>query len=89
MGRRPALAAGPLQATSLPFVVAASQIGVDIGALSPVTGAALVSAGLLSVLLFPAAALSLLRSRPPVREQDAGRGTEVVATPRPGSVPTP
>jgi Kef-type K+ transport system membrane component KefB len=64
MGRRPALAAGLLQATSLPFIVAASQIGVEIGALSPVTGAALVSAGLLSVLFFPAAALSMLRTRP-------------------------
>jgi hypothetical protein len=32
--------------------------------LSPVTAAALVAAGLLSVLLFPAAALALLRPAP-------------------------
>ncbi|MET8849802.1 cation:proton antiporter [Amycolatopsis sp. NPDC004625] len=62
-GRRPALAAALLQATSLPFLVTASQIGVLTGAMSPVTAAALVCAGLLSVLVFPAGALALLRSR--------------------------
>jgi Kef-type K+ transport system membrane component KefB len=55
------LAAALLQATSLPFVVAATQIGVATGAVSGVTAAAFVSAGVLSVLLFPAAALGLLR----------------------------
>jgi hypothetical protein len=50
-----------LQATSLPFVVAATEIGVEIGALNPATGAALVVAGLLSVVLFPLTALTLLR----------------------------
>jgi Kef-type K+ transport system membrane component KefB len=93
MGRRPAVAAGLLQATSLPFIVAASQIGVEIGSLSPVTAAALVSAGLLSVLLFPAAALALLRppdlapSAPPdgrPAQRTAPRGpTSTAATPRP------
>ena len=61
MGRRPALAAALLQATSLPFIVAASQIGVEIGRLSEVTAAAMVTAGLLSVLVFPLVALGLLR----------------------------
>ncbi|MEV0703820.1 cation:proton antiporter [Saccharopolyspora sp. NPDC050389] len=61
LGTRSSLAAGLLQATSLPFLVAASQIGVAIGLMTPVTAAALVCAGLLSVLLFPAAALALLR----------------------------
>jgi Kef-type K+ transport system membrane component KefB len=60
-GRRSALAAGLLQATSLPFIVTATQIGVLIGLMTPVTAAALVCAGLLSVLLFPAGALALLR----------------------------
>ena len=60
-GRRSALAIGLLQATSLPFIVTASQIGVELGQISAVTGAALVFAGLLSVLLFPVIALSLLR----------------------------
>jgi hypothetical protein len=41
--------------------VAATGIGVELGALTPVNAAALVSAGLLSVLLFPPVALGLLR----------------------------
>jgi Kef-type K+ transport system membrane component KefB len=53
--------AGLLQATSLPFIVAASMIGVELGLLGEATAAALVAAGLLSVLLFPLAALTLLR----------------------------
>jgi len=65
VGRRPAAAAGLLQATSLPFILTATQIGVATSVLSPVTAAALVAAGLLSVLLFPAAALTLLRPAPP------------------------
>lgn len=61
VGLRQTLAAGLLQATSLPFIVTASAIGVEVGKITPVTGAALVSAGLLSVLIFPAVALSSLR----------------------------
>jgi Kef-type K+ transport system membrane component KefB len=60
-GRRPTLAAALLQATSLPLIVTATQIGAALGLISPVTGAALVCAGLLSVLIYPAAALVLLR----------------------------
>jgi Kef-type K+ transport system membrane component KefB len=63
-GARATVAAGLLQATSLPFILTATQIGVATTVLSPVTAAALVSAGLLSVLLFPAGALALLRPRP-------------------------
>jgi Kef-type K+ transport system membrane component KefB len=66
LGRRPALAAALLQATSLPFVVAATAIGVELGVLGGVDAAALVAAGLLSVLLFPPLALALLG--PPVAE---------------------
>ena len=61
VGLRQTIAAGLLQATSLPFIVTASSIGVEVGTISQVTGAALVSAGLLSVLIFPAIALSRLR----------------------------
>ncbi len=61
VGARGAVAAGLLQATSLPFLVAAAEIGVELGELRPATGAALVLAGLLSVLLFPLIALTLLR----------------------------
>ena len=60
LGRRASLAAGLLQATSLPFIVTATQIGVVLGLMTPVTAAALVCAGLLSVLLFPVGALALL-----------------------------
>jgi Kef-type K+ transport system membrane component KefB len=61
LGARPTAAMALLQATSLPFIVAASQIGVATGLMSSVTSAALVCAGLLSVLLFPALALVLLK----------------------------
>src|SRR5215469_3702123 len=60
-GARPTLALGLLQATSLPFIVTATQIGVILRKITPVTAAALVCAGLLSVLIFPLLALSLLR----------------------------
>ena len=58
---RGVLAAALLQATSLPFIVATTGIGMELGILSPATGAALVLAGLLSVVLFPLGALTLLR----------------------------
>jgi Kef-type K+ transport system membrane component KefB len=67
--------AGLMQATSLPFIVAAVAIGEDLDLIDPAEGAALIGAGLLSVLLFPAIGLSLLKSgeeRPPegpVREE--------------------
>ena len=63
-GRRTAVAA-LLQATSLPFIVAAAQIGMELGTISDATGAALVGAGILSVLLFPLAALTVLRAEAP------------------------
>jgi len=59
---RGVLAAALLQATSLPFIVATTGIGMGLGILSPATGATLVVAGLLSVVLFPLGALTLLRS---------------------------
>ena len=58
---RHTLTAGLMQATSLPFVVAAVAIGQDLGLVSAAEGAALIGAGLLSVLLFPLIGLSLLR----------------------------
>jgi Kef-type K+ transport system membrane component KefB len=61
VGGRRTLVAALLQATSLPFIVAAVQIGMELGKLDQATGAALVAAGLLSVLLFPMAALTVLR----------------------------
>jgi Kef-type K+ transport system membrane component KefB len=61
LGPRPTAAVALLQATSLPFIVTATQIGVTTGLMSPVTAAALTCAGLVSVLIFPAVALVLLR----------------------------
>jgi Kef-type K+ transport system membrane component KefB len=66
LGRTQALAAGLLQATSLPFIVAATQIGLALGVVQRSTAAALVAAGLVSVVAFPVLALALLRpGRPP------------------------
>ena len=61
VGNRRFVVTGLLQSVSLPFIVAASQIGVELGLLSRATGAALITAGLLSVVLFPIMALTLLR----------------------------
>ncbi len=78
VGDRRTLAAGLLQATSLPFIVAATQIGLELGLLRPATAAGLIAAGLISVLIFPISALTLLRSSPagamppgPTREEPA------------------
>jgi Kef-type K+ transport system membrane component KefB len=60
-GRQAAIA-GLLQSTSLPFIVAATAIGLDLGVIDAATSAALVAAGLLSVVIFPATGLALLRS---------------------------
>jgi Kef-type K+ transport system membrane component KefB len=65
VGSKGAVAAGLLQATSLPFIVAAMDIGVSIGAVTPATAAAFIAAGLLSALVFPIVALGLLRRAEP------------------------
>jgi Kef-type K+ transport system membrane component KefB len=70
-GRQTAIA-GLMQATSLPFIVAATAIGEDLGLLSAAEGAALIGAGLLSVLLFPITGLTLLKG---------GSGAETPETP--------
>lgn len=70
-GRRTATA-GLMQATSLPFIVAATAIGQDLDLLTAAQGAALVGAGLLSVLFFPIVGLSLLRGAPAASPPSAG-----------------
>jgi Kef-type K+ transport system membrane component KefB len=60
---RERLVAGLMQATSLPFLVAATAIGSELGLIGPGEAAALVGAGLLSVLIFPAIGLALLQMR--------------------------
>lgn len=82
LGRDGAVVVGLLQATSLTFIVAATQIGIDIGAVRPVTGAALVSAGLLSVVILPPAALARLRRLAgPVPEPATPSGPPTPVTP--------
>src|SRR6266436_3854295 len=61
VGSRRSVVAGLLQATSLTFIVAASQIAPELGLITKATSAALIAAGLLSVLIFPLLALTLLR----------------------------
>ena len=61
VGTRGSVAAGLLQATSLPFIVAATAIGQSLHLIRPVNGAALIAAGLLSVVVFPPIALRLLQ----------------------------
>jgi Kef-type K+ transport system membrane component KefB len=63
--RRQVIVAGLMQATSLPFIVAATAIGQNLGLITAAEGAALIGAGLLSVLIFPALGLSLLRKGKP------------------------
>jgi hypothetical protein len=78
IGRQKAVIAGVLQATSLPFIVAATQIGVSIGVVSKASAAGLIAAGLLSVIIFPALGPSLLR-----------RGQSAPAAAEPAPMPTP
>lgn len=66
VGTRHAEAAGLLQATTLTFVIVASQIGLVTGKITPTESASLLAAGLLSAALFPAGAQRLL-SRVPDR----------------------
>jgi Kef-type K+ transport system membrane component KefB len=71
--------AGLLQATSLPFIVAATAIGTDLGLIDQAESAALIAAGLLSVMVFPLAGVTMLRrggregerdSQPAVPDED-------------------
>jgi Kef-type K+ transport system membrane component KefB len=58
---RHAAIAGIMQATSLPFIVAATAIGTNLHLIDAAGSAALIGAGLLSVLIFPLTALLLLK----------------------------
>ena len=64
LGTRRAAIAGLMQATSLPFIVASTAIGLELGLIDAAGAAALIGAGLLSVLLFPLIALTTLRRTP-------------------------
>jgi len=73
VGRTRAIAVGFMQATSLTFIVVATVIGVQTGHQRPSTAAALVVAGLLSVVIYPPAALRVLKSTMPTASSP-GRG---------------
>ena len=60
VGLRRAMAAGLLQATSLSVPVVAVRIGAQLHTIDADTGAAIIAAGLLTVVLFPPVALMLL-----------------------------
>ena len=64
-GTRRAAAAGLLQATTLTFVIVATQIGLATGKITPTVAASLVAAGLLTSALFPAGAQQLLSRATP------------------------
>jgi Kef-type K+ transport system membrane component KefB len=80
LDRRQVIAAGLLQATSLPFIVAATEIGQELGLVDAATGAGFIAAGLVSVLLFPLIAVGLLErhagdsAEPPSPPAAAGAG---------------
>jgi Kef-type K+ transport system membrane component KefB len=77
IGTRRALAAGLLQATTLPFIVVATQIGMELGMITSSVATAFVGAGLLSVLVFPATAAALLEDgQERASEDDVGVGSE-------------
>jgi hypothetical protein len=64
--------AGVMQATSLPFIVAATAIGMDLHLIDAAGSAALIGAGLMSVMVFPLTSLLLLkRSAPPAHASAA------------------
>ena len=77
VGRTRAVAAGFMQATSLTFIVVATTIGVQTGHQRASTAAALVVAGLLSVVIYPPVALQMLKSA-------ADRQVSRPPAPRPG-----
>jgi Kef-type K+ transport system membrane component KefB len=52
-----------ITATSLPLLIALAEIGEQDGVMLPATAAALVGAGVLSVLIYPLIAVGLYRSR--------------------------
>jgi ammonia channel protein AmtB len=66
-----------MQATSLTFIVVATVIGVQTGHQRTSTAAALVVAGLLSVVIYPPVALRMLKSA-------AGRPVSPALPPEPG-----
>jgi Kef-type K+ transport system membrane component KefB len=71
LGRRQRLEMTFITATTLPLLIALADIGERDGVMLPATAAALVGAGVLSVLVYPLIAVALHRSGP-LTPADAG-----------------
>jgi Kef-type K+ transport system membrane component KefB len=76
--RRQVVIAGIMQGTTLPFIVAGTAIGQDLGLINAASSAALIAAGLLSVLILPALSLTLLRNSGMMRAPATQDGPEAV-----------
>jgi Kef-type K+ transport system membrane component KefB len=72
---RDVAAVGLLQATSLPFIVAATTIGLQVHAIRPANAAALIAAGLFSVILSPSSLCSCCDRLPKARAWSPSRRT--------------
>jgi Kef-type K+ transport system membrane component KefB len=81
VGDRRTLAAAVFQSTSLPFIVAATAIGMELDLIDGAQSAALIGAGLLSVLIFPVLGLSILTGGAKAAEPPAVLPAEDVPTP--------
>ena len=82
-GARRAVAAGLLQATTLTFVIVATQIGLLTGKITPTAAASLLAAGLLSAALFPAGAQRIMSRGPDPEAADAAQPAGHPAEPPP------
>jgi Kef-type K+ transport system membrane component KefB len=71
-----------MQATSLPFIVAATAVGLALDVVTPANAAALIAAGLLSVVIFPAVSLALLRRGPMIAAGHPGGAAPTAGAPR-------
>jgi Kef-type K+ transport system membrane component KefB len=74
LGTVQAQALAILSATGLPLIVVITTIGVDEHRMKPQNAAALVAAGMLSVLIYPILGLRRLRADPEVHLRSAGAG---------------
>jgi xanthine/uracil permease len=74
LGKVQAQALAILSATGLPLIVVITTIGVDEHRMKPQNAAALVAAGMLSVLIYPILGFRRLRADPEVGLSGAGAG---------------
>ncbi len=85
--RRGVIACGLMQATNVSFIVVAVAVGLELERVAPATGSALVFAGLLSAIIFPAAAQMVLAGDDAgtpeavhaIEATDSGNGTRPAA----------